>query len=149
MDYFCTIIYEDLEYETYKRLIEKWPNAAFHDNQNRIFAGVDRLAIDPLIVDTLLPDYKGDDYIGALVPIIASYLFAEDRSRPIHIRKSILSQLFRHPTYRLYCGNYETVEDLNIDYRNVFGIDVDDSKGIQTLIEESRIMLKEILTQPP
>jgi hypothetical protein len=146
MDYLCTIIYEDLEHETYQRLIAKWPNAAFHDGQNRLFAGIDDLAIDPLIVDTLLPDYEGN-YIDALVPTIAPYLFAEDRARPIHIRKSILSQLFRHPTYRLYCGNYETVEDLNVDYKKVFGVDVDDSKDLETLNEESRILLKQVLTQ--
>jgi hypothetical protein len=155
-DYLCTIIYEDLEHETYQRLIAKWPNAAFHDKQNRLFAGVDELAIDPLIVDTLLPDYAqvydeegnaiGPSYIDALVPTIAPYLFAEDRGRPIHIRRSILSQLYRHPAYQLYCGNYETVEALNVDYKKVFGVDVDDSKDLETLNAESRILLKQVLT---
>jgi hypothetical protein len=144
-DYLCTIIYEDLEHPSYQRLIAKWPNAAFHDKQNRIFAGIDELAIDPLVVDTLLPEYEGD-YITALVPAIAPYLFAEDRGRPIHIRRSILSQLYRHPAYQLYCGNYETVEALNVDYKKVFGVDVDDSKDLETLNAESRILLKQVLT---
>jgi hypothetical protein len=135
VDYLCTIIYEDLEHETYQRLIAKWPNAAFHDKQNRLFAGVDELAVDPLIVDTLLPDYAqvydeegnaiGPSYIDALVPTIAPYLFAEDRGRPIHIRKSIISQLYRHPA---------------------FGVNVDDSKDLETLNAESRILLKQVLT---
>ena len=104
------------------------------------------MLIDPLIVDTLLPDYDGESYIDSLVYALAPYLFADDRGRPIHIRKSLLSQLYRHPAYRLYCGNYETVEDLNVDYKKVFGVDVDDSKDLETLNAESRILLKQVLT---
>ena len=143
-DYLCTIIYQDEINPTFQRLIAKWPKAAFHDGKNRLFAGIDEDAIDPLIVDTLLPDYDGD--INALVYALSPYLFSEDRGRPVHIRKSLLSQLFKHSAYRLYCGNYETVEALNVDYKKVFGVDVDDSKDLETLNQESRILLEQVLT---
>jgi len=146
-DYLCTIIYQDESNPTFQKLIAKWPNAAFHDLKNRLFAGIDEDAIDPLIVDTLLTgELIGQSYIDALVYVLAPYLFAEDRGRPVHIRKSLLSQLYRHPAYRLYCGNYETVEELNIDYKKTFGVDVDDSKDLETLNAESRILLEQVLT---
>ncbi len=114
-DYLCTIMLqpaEIIEGSTFDKLIKKWPKAAFHDKINRLFAGIDEKAIDPIMVDILLPDYAqeyneegeaiGKSYIDALVEVLAPILYAEDRSRPLHIKSSVLSQLYRHPVYQAF-----------------------------------------------
>lgn len=144
----CTLIAMPeviVEGSTYDVLNKRWPNAACHDGRNKIFNSTDEDAIDPLIVETLLPEYEGE-YIDALVRALAPYLFSDDRGRAIHIEKPIMSQLFKHPAYRLFCGNYETVEELNTDYKKVFCVDADDTKDLETLNQESRILLEQVLT---
>ena len=145
IDSLCTIIYqpeEIIEGSTFEKLITIFPNAAFHDLKNRLFNGIDEDAFDPLVVSTF-KDSSGVELSGdALVYALAPYLFADNRERPIHIKKSVLSQLYRHSTYRLYCGNYETVEELNIDHLLVFGVDADSEKTIDELNEESRLKLE-------
>ena len=114
-DFMCTIILQPAEIvadSTFGRLIAKWPQAAFHDKINRLFAGIDDQAIDPIMVDTLLPDYAqiyneegeaiGKSYIDALVEVLGPILYAEDRSRPLHIKSSVLSELYRHPVYQQF-----------------------------------------------
>lgn len=145
MSKLCTLIAIPdviIEDSTYDVLNKRWPSAACHDGKNKVFNSTDPNAIDPLITETLLIDYD----IDALVRALAPYLFSDDRGRAIHIEKPIMSQLFRHPAYRLFCGNYETVEELNEDYKKVFGVDVDDTKDLETLNQESRILLEQVLT---
>ena len=144
----CTIIAIPeviIEGSTYDVLDKGTTHIICHDGENRIFRTTDKDAIDPLFVDTLLPVYEGE-FIDALVYALAPYLFADDRGRAIHIEELVVRQLYRHPAYQLYCGNYETVEALNIDYKKVFGVDVDDLKDLETLNAESRILLKQVLT---
>jgi len=150
MEKICTLIAipdEIIEGSTYDILNKRWPNAACHDGINKVFNGYDGDADTYLIVADEFKEVEGEsNYIGRLVVFLAPILFADDRTLPIHILKPIMSQLFRHPAYRIFCGNYETVEELNIDYRLVFGVDVDDSKDLDTLNAESRILLKQQLT---
>ena len=114
-DFMCTIILqpaEIIENSTFGRLIAKWPKAAFHDKINRLFAGIDEKADNPLLVSELLPDYVqevdsegepvGPTYIDALVTTLAPILYSEDRERPIHVTSSVLSQLYRHPVYQQF-----------------------------------------------
>ena len=125
---------------------KRWPLAACHDGINKVFNGHDDSADTYLIVDDEFKAIEGEeDYIGRLVVLLAPMLFDEDRLQPIHILKPIMSQLFRHPAYRLFCGSYGTVEELSVDYLIVFGVAVDDSKDIETLNAESRILLKSTL----
>ena len=149
IDSLCTIIYqpsEIIEGSTFYKLITRFPEAAFHDKKNRLFNGIDSLATDPFIVSNL-KDEEGEELTGdALVSALAPLLFADDRTRPLHIKKSVLSRLYRHPAYRLYCGNYETVEELNIDHLLIFGEDADDSKTLEELNAESRVKLEMYFT---
>ena len=154
----CTIIYqpeEIIEGSTFDKLITRFPQAAFHDKKNRLFNGIDEGAENPILVSELLPNFTqeidedtlepvGLSYIDTLVQALAPLLFADDRTRPLHIKKSVLSQLYRHPAYRLYCGNYETVEELNIDHLLIFGVDADDSKSLEELNAESRVKLEQV-----
>lgn len=150
MDKICTLIAipdEIIEGSTYDILNKRWPFAACHDGINKVFNGYDDSADTYLIVDDEFAEIEGeDDYIGRLVFLLGPMLFDEDRTQPIHILKPIMSQLFRHPAYRLFCGNYETVEELAIDYLLVFGQEVDDTKTLEVLNAESRILLKQTLT---
>jgi len=149
MDKICTLIAipsEIVEGSTYDILSKRWPNAACHDGINKIFNGHDDTADTYLIVDDEFKAIEDEpDYIGRLVLLLAPMLFDEDRLQPIHILKPIMSQLFRHPAYRLFCGNYTTVEELAVDYLIVFGVPVDDSKDLETLNAESRILLKQVI----
>jgi len=145
----CTLIAipsEIIEGSTYDILNKRWPQAACHDGINKVFNGYDGSADTYLIVDDEFKAIEGeDDYIGRLVLLLAPMLFDEDRLQPIHILKPIMSQLFRHPAYRLFCGNYETVDELAVDYFIVFGVPVDDSKDLETLNAESRVLLKQVI----
>ena len=150
MDKICTLIAIPdtiVEGSTYDILNKRWPFAACHDGINKVFNGYDGNADTYLIVADEFKEVEGEsNYIGRLVVFLAPILFAENREQPIHILKPIMSQLFRHPAYRLFCGNYQTVEELAIDYKIVFDTDVDDSKDLETLNAESRVLLKQILT---
>jgi len=115
-DFMCTIMKQPDEIvadSTFGRLIAKWPKAAFHDKINRLFAGIDEQAINPIIVSDLLPDFVqeydeethepiGPNYIDSLVAVLAPILYSEDRTQPIHVLKSVLSQLYRHPVYQAF-----------------------------------------------
>jgi len=147
MSKICTLIAipsDIIEGSTYDILNKRWPLAACHDGINKIFNGYDGSVDTHFIVSEEFKEVEGEpDYIGRLVVLLAPYLFAENRIQPIHILKPVMSQLFRHPAYRLFCGNYQTVEELSIDYKLVFSVDVDDSKDLATLNAESRILLKQ------
>ena len=149
IDKICTLIAIPdviIEASTYDLLNKRWPEAACHDGINKVFNGYDGSADTYLIVDDDFAKIEGEeDYIGRLVLLLAPMLFDEDRLQPIHILKPIMSQLFRHPAYRLFCGNYKTVEELAVDYLLVFGVPVDDTKDLETLNAESRDMLKLVL----
>lgn len=149
MSKICTLIAIPdiiIEGSTYDILNKRWPKAACHDGINKIFNSHDDSADTALIVDDQFKEVAGEsDYIGRLVVFLAPILFASDRLQPIHILKPVMSQLFRHPAYRLYCGNYQTVDELGVDYKIIFGNDVDDSKDLVTLNAESRVLLKQVL----
>lgn len=149
MSEICTLIAipsEIIEGSTYDILNKRWPMAACHDGINKVFNGFDGSVDTHFIVDEEFAEIEGeDDYIGRLVVLLAPYLFAEDRLQPIHILKPVLSNLFKHPAYRLFCGNYQTVEELAIDYLIVFGVPVDESKDLETLNAESRVLLKQTI----
>ena len=118
MGYLCTIMYQDESNETFQYLIGEYPDAACHDKVNRLFCIIDPRAKNPIIVADLLPDYVqeyneegepiGQSYIDALVEVLGPILYAEDRTRPIHILKSVLSQLYRHPVYQQYIQEAQT-----------------------------------------
>ncbi len=113
-DYICTIIYQDESNPTFQKLIAKWPNGAFHDKINRLFAGIDEEAINPIIVSDFKDD-SGEELTGdALVEVLGPILYAEDRSRPLHIKKSVLSQLYRHPVYQAYIEENNPTQELEI-----------------------------------
>jgi hypothetical protein len=147
-DKICTIMKQPSEVikgSTFDKLIKRWPQAAFHDKVNRLFNSIDEDAFDPLMVSSF-KDADGEELTGdALVTALAPYLFSDNRERPIHIRKSVLIDLYNNPAYQLYCGNYETIEELSVD-RILVGFDpADDSKTLEELNEESRILLKAAL----
>mgnify|MGYP003652863689 CR=1 FL=1 len=149
MSKICTLIAIPdtiVEGSTYDILNRRWPLAACHDGVNKVFNSYDGEADTYLIVADEFKEVSGEsDYIGRLVVFLSPILFADNREQPIHILKPIMSQLFRHPAYRLYCGNYQTVEELAVDYQLVFSAEPDTSKDLATLNAESRVLLKQIL----
>jgi hypothetical protein len=146
MSKICTLIAipsEIIEGSTYDILNKRWPNAACHDGINKIFNGNDGVSDTTFIVSEEFEQLEGEpDYLGRLVVLLSPYLFAEDRIQPIHITKPIMSQLYRHPAYRLFCGNYSTFEELNADHMAVFGTEADESLTLDELRGLSRAELE-------
>ncbi len=115
MDKICTLIAipsEIIEGSTYA-ILKSRSKGACHDGINMIFKDHDENAVDPIIASDLLPDFEnnlfnedmepiGPSYIDELVKILGPILYDEDRTRPVHIFKSILSQLYRHPVYQAF-----------------------------------------------
>lgn len=151
MNKICTLIAIPdtiIEGSTYDILNKRWPNAACHDGINKVFNGYDGSSDTSLIVSdayAIQDDEAMDDYINRLVFLLGPILFAEDRLEPIHILKPIMSQLFKHPAYRLFCGKYETKENLSTDRILVTGNSADMSKTLEELNIESRVILEQIL----
>jgi hypothetical protein len=124
-----------------KDQILKWPNAARHDNLNFVFVSTHPEAFDP--VDLSVSEYETVDQ---LIALIANVLFAEDRSRAIHMTKSQAIELYAHVVWRLWCGRYEDKEKLESDHELFFGDGVDRRKSLDTLIAEAREEIKALLS---
>jgi hypothetical protein len=120
-----------------KDRIIRWPQAAQHDGLNYIFVDTHSNALDP--IDLSEAEYEDTN---ELVAIIASELFAEDRSKAIHLTKSQALTLYAHPAWRLWCGRYDNDEALEVDHELVFGTGVDRRKSLDTLIAEARAELQ-------
>jgi hypothetical protein len=124
-----------------KDRILRWPQAAQHDGLNYIFVDTHSNALDPIDLSEI--EYETTD---DLVAIIASELFAEDRSKAIHLTKSQAITLYAHPAWRLWCGRYDNKDALEADHKSFFGTSIDDSKSLDTLINNAKNNLKSLLT---
>jgi hypothetical protein len=120
-----------------KDRILRWPHAAQHDGLNYVFVTTHPAAFEP--IDLSVAEYETVDQ---LIAIIANALFAEDRSKAIHLTKAQTLTLYAHPAWRLWCGRYDNDEALEVDHELVFGTGVDRRKSLDTLIAEARAELK-------
>lgn len=124
-----------------KDRILRWPHAAQHDGLNYIFVDTHSNALDPIDLSEI--EYETTD---DLVAIIASELFAEDRSKAIHLTKSQVLTLYAHPAWRLWCGRYDNKDALEEDHKLFFGTSIDDNRLLDTLINNAKNNLKSLLT---
>ena len=123
-------------------MLQRFPHAANHDPSNYIFVSTHPNAVNPVLVSEFV-DADGEQLSGdALVAAIAVELFADNRSRAIHLSKSNAIALHAHPAWQLWCGNYEDKDSLEADHEKVFGAGVDRRKTLDSLVDESRIELK-------
>jgi hypothetical protein len=90
-------------------------------------------ALDP--IDLSEAEYEDTN---ELVAIIASELFAEDRSKAIHLTKSQALTLYAHPAWRLWCGRYDNKDELEADHELFFGVGVDRRKSLESLKDQVR-----------
>ncbi|WGH49918.1 hypothetical protein [Pseudoalteromonas phage vB_PtuP_Slicky01] len=101
-----------------------------HDNINRVFTSVpsDYLEEDVVIVNRT-EETTDMELIGA----IGGFLKSES-PKVLIADRSIFSMLFNHPIHKLWCGNYESKQELQADYKLVFGVDdLDGRKSLDTL----------------
>lgn len=92
-----------IEGSTYYKLDKKDPNVICHDGINRFFKDHDENAENPLVLEDEYPPIEGEEnYIDRLVGILGPILYADDRTRPIHILRPVMSQLYRHPVYQAF-----------------------------------------------
>jgi hypothetical protein len=132
---------EGLPESEVKYLIQKWPHAAIHDGLNYVFVTTHPAAFEP--IDLSVAEYETVDQ---LIAIIANALFSDDRSRAIHLTKSQAVTLYAHPAWRLWCGRYDNKDALEADHKSFFGTSIDDSKSLDTLINNAKNNLKSLLT---
>lgn len=121
-------------------MLQEFKHAANHDSSNYIFVDTHPEAVNPVLVSEF--EYETTD---ELVQLLVKELFATDRSRAIHLSKNEASTLHKHPAWKLWCGNYEQWEDLEVDHKKVFGVGVDGRKALDTLKAEARENLKATL----
>lgn len=132
---------EGLPESEVKYLIQKWPHAAIHDGLNYVFVTNHPAAFEP--IDLSVAEYET---VAQLIVIIANALFSDDRSRAIHLTKSQAVTLYAHPAWRLWCGRYDNKDALEADHKPFFGTSIDDSKSLDTLINNAKNNLKSLLT---
>ncbi len=130
---------EIVENSAYDLLIKACPTAGTHDQINRVFPlaldGINSILVDE-ITDSEGEKLTGDDQLAA----VATLLFSEDRSRPIQLSNTDLDRLFKHPTYQLYAGNFDSLEKLNDIYSALFGSEL--SGDLATAKDQARIDVK-------
>jgi len=122
------VIVEDSEYA---RLLAQYPGVS-HDGVNRIFPICLPDAVNPVLFE----EVEGVDSMLAF----GSLLFADDRA--IHGEQSILGTLHTHPMWRVWCGQYETVAELEVDYNVVFSEPLDTNLTLSELLANVRIQIK-------
>ena len=104
-----------------KTLLIKFPLAAIHDDTNIIFPVVLHDAINPILLSDLKDD-DGEVLTGdAMAWAIAKLMVNPDRPA-IHGMLSQFKELFKHPSYRLYCNGYEDEEIFRSDIDYVSGM---------------------------
>ena len=90
--------------------------------ENACFAEISELAINPIVVSEQL-DGEGERLIGyELISYVASLLFAEDRTRAIHITRADYYFVFDSQEYQLYLADFQTLDDLKEAYFDLFTI---------------------------
>lgn len=132
---------DELPESELKDQIVTWPHAAVHDGLNYVFVEMHPEANNP--VDLSTSEYET---VNQLVVIIANALFAEDRSRAIHLTKVQAIALYNSPAWRLWCGRYDNKDALEVDHKLFFGSGIDDSQSLDTLINNAKNNLKSLLT---
>lgn len=124
-------------------LLNRFHDAAIHDGLNYIFADIDPTATDFILLTNLfVEDMTTDEKVS----VIARLLFAEDRTKPIHIEKGDCKALYAHPAWRLWCGAYEDKDTLEADHESVFNVGVDRRKSLETLIKLAKDNIRNALT---
>lgn len=135
---------EIIEGSDYEKLNAANPYFVSHDGVNRIFNTVLPDAIDPILIDELT-DEEGEKLTGdALLAKVAWVLFDPPRERVIHIPYGDLVALHASTTWKLWCGQYEDVEALDVDYLAVLGTNADAEKSVEENVEIAREALKTI-----
>jgi len=134
---------EIIEGSSFHILSERWNKAGSHDDVNTIF--VDYIPDDATALKVYeMTDAEGSPLTGdELFAVVGSAMFSEDQ--PIQLYKWQAEQLYKRVEYQLFCGSYETKDDLNADYIIVFGESADLSKTLEDLVIDSREKLKIIL----
>jgi hypothetical protein len=101
-------------------LKQKWPQAACHDGLNYVFVSCHPNAKDPIVISELT-NIHGEQLRGDyLVAAVAKLMFNTDRSRAIHLTNAEANELHQHLYWKLWCGNYETIEDFKAAYSSAF-----------------------------
>ena len=112
-----------------------------HDGSNTVYAHLppDIKLVDPFIVPQglTLPD---------LVMTVGSFLAAKT-NRVLIASESDLRALFKTPHHRLWCGNYETWNELEKDHEIVFKVGVDGRTPLDQLKAESRDKIFNLVTK--
>jgi len=142
------VITEGSEFE-YQAL--RYPFYANHDRNdelnelgNAVFAKVHPDAVNPVKVYEETMEIDGSSQLISVVELlnrVSSLMLAEDRTRPIHLYQSQASQLNKSDIWRLWCCKHDTKEDLEEDYKKVFGTGLDLRKNLLTL----KIQVKEAI----
>ncbi len=139
------LIPETIVYNTpYGDLFGRWPNAGSHDGINTVF--VDYLPDDENAMKVYeMTNQDGSPLSGdELFYKVAPAMFSD--GQPIQLYKWQAEQLFKRVEYKLYCCNYETVEDAKADYLAFFTVELDDTKTIEELKIDIRGKLKALLS---
>lgn len=134
---------EIVEGSSFHTLSERWNKAGTHDDVNTIF--VDYIPDDATALKVYdMTNAGGNPLTGDdLFAVVGSSMFNEDQ--PIQLYKWQAVELFKRVEYKLYCGRYETKEDLNVDYNLVLGESADLNKTLEELVIDSRARLKILL----
>lgn len=134
---------EIIEGSSFHILSLRWPKAGSHDDVNTIF--VDYIPDDATALKVYeMTNAEGSPLTGdELFAVVGSAMFDEDQ--PIQLYKWQAEELFKRVEYKLFCGKYETKDDLNADYTIVLGVSADLSKTLEDLVIEARAKLKIIL----
>ena len=92
-------------------LLKKWPSAGSHNSDNYIFVTDPESYTGQIhhIDDIVIEESK--IAIDVIALTVAKWMVADDRSVPIIGSKSQISELHKHPAWRLWCFNYEDSED--------------------------------------
>ena len=101
----------------YAYLLGRSPNHA-QWLENACFAEISEEAVNPIVVSD--QQLTGSE----LIAYVASLLFAEDRTRPIHMTREDYYFVFASPEYQLYLANFETLEELQVAYKALFQVDL-------------------------
>jgi len=86
--------------------------------------------------EAIAEHYQPLDGVEPMV-IIGKHLATKPET-PLIAPRSVLSTLYRTPEWRLWCGQYETWQELEIDHVAAFGFGVDGRKSIETLVAEAK-----------
>lgn len=114
---------------------------ACHDGINTVFTWISPEAeaiADKLLLFAELEPNEALAYIGHHLSVKPDI--------PLMAPRSLLSSLFRTPEWRLWCGQYETWQDLEADHQTVFGEGVDGRTALPTLVAQAKEKLFALMT---